>query len=223
MHLWKKVKREDLSVASQCVWETVRKEEVMLKDGTGHLSGSCAGCPDMYWFAYAADPPAERHRRGLWAQQVDELASPEQELNGATSAQKESPCSPLGMSGCAPHLHQKAPLPSHARACWPNPLGWSTRCCKLAHGPSGWSTLVQLVFSCILELLGAAGRMGPRVSYVSCSLIYFGLPVLLNSISVSALPVVFLIFHIKKFTGTVKALFKLSYILWPQKPDCACQ
>ncbi|XP_049528213.1 ensconsin-like isoform X16 [Dermacentor silvarum] len=50
---------------------------------------------DMYWFAYAADPPAERHRRGLWAQQVDELASPEQELNGATSAQKESPCSPL--------------------------------------------------------------------------------------------------------------------------------
>ncbi|XP_065290595.2 ensconsin-like isoform X5 [Dermacentor albipictus] len=50
---------------------------------------------DMYWFAYAADPPAERHRRGLWAQQVDELASPEQELNGGTSAQKESPCSPL--------------------------------------------------------------------------------------------------------------------------------
>ncbi|XP_037282165.1 uncharacterized protein LOC119175062 isoform X19 [Rhipicephalus microplus] len=50
---------------------------------------------DMYWFAYAADPPAERHRRGLWAQQVDELASLEQELDGATSAQKESPCSPL--------------------------------------------------------------------------------------------------------------------------------
>ncbi|XP_075553255.1 uncharacterized protein LOC142585972 isoform X15 [Dermacentor variabilis] len=50
---------------------------------------------DMYWFAYAADPPAERHRRGLWAQQVDELASPEQELSGGTSAQKESPCSPL--------------------------------------------------------------------------------------------------------------------------------
>lgn len=83
----------------------------MLKDGARHLSGSCAGCPDMYWFAYAADPPAERHRRGLWAQQVDELASPEQELNGATSAQKESPCSPLGMSGCDPHLHQRLPYP----------------------------------------------------------------------------------------------------------------
>lgn len=56
-------------------------------------------CPaDMYWFAYAADPPAERQRRGLWAQQVDELASPEQELDGAAGAQKESPCSPLGMS-----------------------------------------------------------------------------------------------------------------------------
>ncbi|XP_077540123.1 uncharacterized protein LOC144152645 isoform X4 [Haemaphysalis longicornis] len=50
---------------------------------------------DMYWFAYAADPPAERQRRGLWAQQVDELASPEQELDGAAGAQKESPCSPL--------------------------------------------------------------------------------------------------------------------------------
>ncbi|XP_042147663.1 ensconsin isoform X17 [Ixodes scapularis] len=50
---------------------------------------------DMYWFAYAADPPAERQRRGLWAQQVDELASPEQELDSARGSQKESPCSPL--------------------------------------------------------------------------------------------------------------------------------
>ncbi|EEC18371.1 MAP7 domain-containing protein, putative [Ixodes scapularis] len=49
----------------------------------------------MYWFAYAADPPAERQRRGLWAQQVDELASPEQELDSARGSQKESPCSPL--------------------------------------------------------------------------------------------------------------------------------
>ncbi|CAN7989542.1 unnamed protein product [Ixodes hexagonus] len=55
--------------------------------------GGC--CPDMYWFAYAADPPVERQRRGLWAQQLDELASPEQELEAARGSQKESPCSPL--------------------------------------------------------------------------------------------------------------------------------
>ncbi|XP_064488200.1 ensconsin-like isoform X7 [Ornithodoros turicata] len=56
-----------------------------------------ASAVDMYWFAYAADPPAERQRRGLWAQQVDELASPEQEIEGARSpgSHKESPCSPL--------------------------------------------------------------------------------------------------------------------------------
>lgn len=71
-------------------------------------------CPDMYWFAYAADPPAERQRRGLWAQQVDELASPEQELDGAAGAQKESPCSPLGMSVRA------------ARATPPSPRPWSS-------------------------------------------------------------------------------------------------
>lgn len=62
------------------------------------VTGQGVGCPDTYWFAYAADPPVERQRRGLWSQQVDELASPEQELDGARSSQKESPGSPLGMS-----------------------------------------------------------------------------------------------------------------------------
>lgn len=75
----------------------------------------------MYWFAYAADPPAERQRRGLWAQQVDELASPEQELDGAAGAQKESPCSPLGMSVRA------SPSPPHSRGCLPTPR------CALPH------------------------------------------------------------------------------------------
>lgn len=93
---------------AQCWWRPVEMQPVLASFHKRFYEGewchSCAECPDMYWFAYAADPPAERHRRGLWAQQVDELASLEQELDGATSAQKEG--SPLGMStGCA-------------RACW---------------------------------------------------------------------------------------------------------